>query len=275
MQKLLILAAILVWTAGSARAGTLTSASWHTSLEGTTFTVTPADPRFFASGSSTGTSYTAAVTILPGVGWAVLFDPGAPGPPRFTVDKQLSGSITLVDGVANRGMGGATFAFIAQGIPLVMWSVPLSVGVSVSSQIVTANPLVGPVTVTYTHLAWTTRTWTATGLFSVSRTIPSTAMFTGANDLTAGGAGSVTLVAPSIVAVSLGAGGSSLLRRTASASTLVLHFVPEPAALSLLAGCLLLMLAGRRLSASLRPSTPPPGPPRAPGPATGASARDR
>jgi hypothetical protein len=59
----------------------------------------------------------------------------------------------------------------------------------------------------------------------------------GSFNLTAKGGGTVTLVSPSKISID----GSIAQRRTASFTTLVLTFVPEPGALLLLAGAALFL----------------------------------
>jgi hypothetical protein len=95
---------------------------------------------------------------------------------------------------------------------------------------------------TVSFFAWTPGTHVFSGLTSGGMALPSVVAM-GSFNLNANGGGTVTLVAPSMISID----GALAQRRTASFTTLVLNFVPEPGTLLLLgAGALGLLLRGRR-----------------------------
>ncbi len=262
MRKILTLAAAFMLFAGTAQAGTLTSATWNGAFQGTPFTLTTGGGSLAASGTSTGGSANVAVTVVSGASFSTVNT----GPPQLTISQTLGGSQTIVatpnGAAANQGIAGLVNVFLFVGIPLLFLAIPLSVGVSGSSIVSTSNPLVGAVNVTATFLAWTPGTVTVTGQFGTTTTTGTatnmtvalgTATFMGSFNLTAGGAGTVTLVSPTITAICAGgpAGacdGSTQSNRTAGATSLTLNFTsaPEPGTLLLLgAGLVGLAAVGR------------------------------
>ncbi len=152
----------------------------------------------------------------------------------------------------------SVFLFVGPGFPFL--TVPLSVGVSGTTVIATTNPIVGVQNVTATFLPWTPGSGTISSLFGTTTT-PNGATnmtvalpnftFMGSFNLTAGGAGSVRLVSPTVTAVCVGGyptcDGSTWSYRTAGATSLTLNFsVPEPGPFLLLgAGLAALAAVGR------------------------------
>jgi hypothetical protein len=249
----------LLLASPSAHAGTLTSATW--------FQVTEARPGFLpgvpmtrssaqlgALGNSTGASI--AVNLSYPLFGTTVFVPKTPNQLLdFTIKVTQGGpqAITATPGMASG----------APGIPgTVIVSAPIhrSMGVNQSMfnqltivRVPLSHGKAGQFTATFSVLgvyhqltadffAWTPGTVTFTGLTSIYAALPDvTAM--GSFNLTPNGGGMVTLVSPSKVTID----GSLVQVRSASFSTLVLSFVPEPSTLLLLGGsALALTLAGGR-----------------------------
>jgi hypothetical protein len=246
-----VLGALLV--AGvSAHAGTLTSATWYQVVDGG-FQTTQGVPmtRSFGQLGASGTSTASSIGVslsYPAVSTTV-FLPGYPSY-DFAVQVQQGGAQVIT---ATPGMGAG-----APGVPgtvIVMTAVHTGMGVNQSmfvvGQTLVQIPLshgkagqftntfsVGGVAhkITVDFHAWTPGTLSFAGLTSLGQPLPNvTAM--GSFNLTANGGGTVTLVSPSKVSID----GAVSYRRTASFTTLVLSFVPEPGALLLLAGAALVL----------------------------------
>ncbi len=258
----LIAALGLLLCSASAQAGTLTSATWIGAFQGMPYTLTTGGGSLVASGSSTGAGASVAITVTP-----QSFSTVNVGPPQNTITQTLGGSqtisITANGAAANQGVAGVVNVFLFVGVPLLFLSVPISIGVSGSSVISTSNPLVGAVNVTATFGAWTPGSTMITGLFATTTTPNGATQMTvplpnftaaGSVNLTAGGAGTITIVSPAITVVCAGgpAGacdGSVQSHRTAGATSLVLSFVvPEPGTAGLLLGAALvgIVALGRR-----------------------------
>lgn len=259
MHRLLTLVAGFLLLAGTAQAGTLTSATWVGTFHGTPFTLTTGGGSLIASGSSTGASISMSVTLTP-QSFSTLIHV-----PQMTLTETLGGSQTIAATVgsatANVGIGGSANAFLFIGFPVLFLNIPLSIGVSGTSFIETAHSLLGAVVASATFFKWTPGAVTVTGLFATTTTVGgSTNMsvalptFTTAGSfmLTGGGAGTVTLVAPSVTSMCVGGpvGACSGVHhndRTVRAAALTLNFVPAPDTLLLLgAGLAALVAVGRR-----------------------------
>jgi len=173
--------------------------------------------------------------------------------------------LTLVQGGADAITATPSMASATQGVPgtlVVMTAGHLGMGVNASMYIslpgivvrlpivhgrsgyysATENTLRGvPFSAFLDFYAWTPRTLTFTGLTSDFAPLPDVVAM-GSFALSPQGGGSVTLVSPARLWIE----GSSLQRRTVSVTTLRLSFVPEPAALLLVAGAAAaLVLRGR------------------------------
>jgi len=132
------------------------------------------------------------------------------------------------------GIGG----YPAGGAPLL--AVPLVIGTPN-----TISKLGGGVAITAIGAGWTAGATTVTGVTTTTPTFnvtnpAGTAMLTGANGLTVGGAGTLLLVTPIKVM-------TNIAGNLAAFSTLTLNYVPEPGTLLLLgAGIAGLTALGRR-----------------------------
>jgi hypothetical protein len=248
---------VLLLGSVNAHAATLTGATWYQVndfppiVQGIPMTRTFG--QLNASGTSTATSI--AVSLSYPVVTTTVFQPGSILDVAVQITQGGVQAITATPGMASGtpGIPGTVIVMSAihagMGVdqsmfrfgPNTLVQVPLSVG---KGGAFTATFIaIGHFhKVTVDFFAWTPGTVQFTGLTSKGIALPNvTAM--GSFNLTANGGGTVTLVSPSKINV------DSILwqRRTASFTSLVLTFGPEPSALLLLgAGGLALVLLGAR-----------------------------
>jgi hypothetical protein len=262
--RLFSMLGVLLLASASAHAGTLSSATWYQAsdfpglLQGIPMTRTSA--QLNASGTSTATSIAVSVSY-PAIA-TTIFQPGSVLDLAVQITQGGAQAITATPGMANGTPG-------IPGMVILMSAIHSGMGVNQSMFMIGANTIVqvplsigkanlnatfGTTTsgyflvvgvihwMTIDFYAWTPGTVQFTGLTSKGVALPNvTAM--GSFNLTANGGGTVTLVSPSKISID----GNLIGRRTASFTTLVLTFVPEPGALLLLgAGGLTLLLGGRR-----------------------------
>jgi hypothetical protein len=266
----IVLAAVLA--AAGAEAGTLTSATWTQEIEGIALTVTNSgatctDPNpahvpgagfitcptagLQAAGASTGTAYSVSLT-MPLFAFQV-FTTG--GTINFGTHATLSGAQAIAGNAfsasGSPGIPGAVTVAGAMHTMLSMWTplastlvyIPLSVG-KAGQFTGTWNFLGSPAYLTVDFYAWTPGTLTFTGLSSQGNPLPDVVAM-GTFNLTANGAGTVTLVSPSKVSVDY---SGAFQIHSASFATLKLTFVPEPSSLLLLGAGALALLGFRRRS---------------------------
>jgi len=254
----LLAGSVAMLVAGAASAGTLTSATWIQTAQGFPMTRTDADPRWTKSGTSTSSSIAVNVNYF---FTSTIF--GVPKTPNGTLDLGINitqggvQAITATPGGAAGTPGIPGNVVVAGGLPIhigmlanqsmfklgatTIVSVPLSAG---KAGLITGtfNAVGVNHTITVQFYSWTVGTFTFTGLTSKGEALPDVTA-QGSFNLDANGAGTVTLVSPSIVDID----GSLAQRRTASFTALVMNFVPEPGTLLLLgAGALGLVLMGSR-----------------------------
>jgi hypothetical protein len=229
-----------------ASAGTLTSATWISEVEGLAFPV-----GITAAGTSTATSVSVGVSVPPTA--LTRFVPGtAVSGLILMVQRNIGGSapITATPSMAAGGIPGGlrvVTAFHAKGSTFMagineFLNVPLAAGAAATY---TGSFSIHAASHTYSvrGFGWNPHTQTFTGLTSNGIALPDVVAM-GSFDLSAMGGGTVTLVAPTRLQL----GGPIVNRTTVSLTTLTLSFVPEPNALWLLgAGALALVAAGRRL----------------------------
>ena len=246
--------AVALVAASAAQAGTLTAATWEQVTQG--FPLTRTTNEFTHSGTSTETSisvdlsYPAFSTkfFIPktpnGVlDLAVSITQGGPQfltatPGMALATMGVAGTVNVRTAIHNtKGVNSSTFM---TGInTLVM--VPISAGVAGQF---TGSFIVLGINhfITVDFFAWTPGTQLLGSLTTKASPLP-TVTAQGSWNLTAGGGGTVTLVSPSKISIDC----SLAQRRTASFTTLRMHFVPEPGTLLLLgAGALGLVLLGSR-----------------------------
>jgi hypothetical protein len=255
----LMAAAACTLSASPGFAGTLTSASWTQAAQGFPLTRTAGDPRWSFSGVSTAAGIAVNVNYF----FTSTFF-GAPGTPldlgihltqggsqAITATRDGAGGSPRISGLARVAGGfpvhagmGANQSMFRLGASTIV-SVPFGVG-NAGVLTHTFQALGVHHTITVNFYSWTPASLSFRSLTYVHSQVPSVSAG-GSFSLTANGGGLVTLVSPSVVNID----GSLAQRRTVFLTTLVLHFVPEPASLLLLSGgALALGLANRRPAAS-------------------------
>jgi hypothetical protein len=250
-----VVSAIVLVASASAHAGTLTNATWLQVTQGLPMTRTSAQLGAAGSGS---TSLSIGVVTLSYPFFSTNFF--VPKTPNGVLDLAIHvtqggpQTITATPGMASGSPGIAgtvvvmTAAHIAMGLNQSMFmvgantlvAVPLSAGKA--GQFTNTFSVTGQLhIITVDFYAWTPGTLTFTGLTTKGGALP-TVIAMGSFNLNAQGGGTVTLVSPSKVSID----GALAQRRTASFTTLVLSFIPEPGTLLLLgAGAVALTFAGR------------------------------
>lgn len=234
-----LVAAVLLLGAASAAAGPLTSATWVQGVNIRGIVANVAVP-VTASGSATGTSaYTAFVSFPLTVN--VLSTRTTTILGTFGIVASVGpGGARIINGVATTGIQARTAVKIGGLSGATLASIPRLAGIS--GLFTVSN---GSTFFTITGHAWTTGTVMITGLSNSPVVGSGTRTFAGTNSLTPGGAGSLTLVSPTRVAMH-----SFTSTATANFSALTLHYaaVPEPGSLLLLASGLvgIATLAARR-----------------------------
>jgi hypothetical protein len=275
MARIRTLAALLVLAGlfpAAAGAGPLVSATWTQEVWGFALTVTnsgatcsDANPAHIpsytvfgcptaglqASGGSAGTSYNVALTLplfqAQGIttGGVRVYATMA----TLSGTQAISGSATSA--TATQAIHGQVLWGAANHNMASMWSQPLMATIiAIPLDIGRPGQFLGSFTeigsdhyLTVDFYGWTAGTLTFTGLSSFSMALPNVVAM-GSFGLTPGGAGTVTLVAPSKIS----ADGPYAQRRTVNLTALKLSFVPEPAALLLLGASALVLLGSARRS---------------------------
>jgi len=274
-----LVGAVALLAASAAQAGTLTAATWTQTSQGFPMTITgPGVPPLLAiSGTSTGTSIAVALdypdvatmffvpkTFNGLLDLAITITQG--GPQNLTATSGgmanattgVKGNVTVMTAVHNTA--GASQSTYMVGLATLV-KVPVNVGIS-STVVGMLAPLGVAHNISVVFYAWTTGTVTVVStLTSMQMSITPMGQFItmvnltmtptptnmlvamGSFNLTSMGAGTVTLVAPTVVMIDCGLAQ----RRTASFTSLKMYFVPEPGTLLLLgAGALGLVLLGSR-----------------------------
>jgi hypothetical protein len=240
--------------ASAAQAGTLTSATWTQTTQG--FPMTRTGTELGITGGASGTSIAVELEYP-------QFDA------KFFIPKTANGVLDLAVSITQGGPQNLTatpgMALATMGVPgtvNVRTALHNTKGVNQSTYMTGINTLVMvPVSVgaagqftgsfivlginhfiTVDFYAWTPGTLVFTGLTTKGVALP-TVTAAGSWNLTASGAGTVTLVSPSKISIDC----TLAQRRTAGLTSLKMYFVPEPATLLLLgAGALALALGTRR-----------------------------
>ncbi|MGH7288276.1 MAG: PEP-CTERM sorting domain-containing protein [Myxococcota bacterium] len=270
----LVAAAGLLVAGSAVNAGSLQTATWNTTLQGTTLNITNAaatctpDPMgnttqqtitcpgvgLGATGTASSTNYSVSLTV--GLFALTQFTTGG----AINIHtKAVLGTDTI--GIAGTNSMAAASAFVTGGVTVkvaahagmgvnaskltagvtTLVKVPLSVG-KAGTFTGSFYVLLSPHYITVDFYAWTPHTLTFTGLTTKFVALPDVTA-QGSFMLTANGGGTVTLVSPSKISID----GPLAQRRTASFTSLTLSYAPEPGTLLLLgAGVAGLVLVGSR-----------------------------
>jgi hypothetical protein len=245
-------------SASRVAAGTLTMATWTTDLR---FTGLPLPTQLltvpvFASGTSTATSISLGVSVLP-FSTQVFITKATNGVVSFHVRHTLGGiqAITATPGMAaaTAPVGGTVVVMTAEhvlkGVNASLFMVGINTLVDVPLYLgahaghVGSFTIVGaPHFITVDFYGWTVGNAAFTGLTTKLLPLPTLSAM-GSFALSAMGGGTVTLIAPTKLSIN----GGLAQRRRAGFTTLKLTFVPEPGAMLLVgAGAASLALLARR-----------------------------
>jgi PEP-CTERM motif len=255
MPSIRVLGALLVCllTAAAAQAGSLTSATWLQVNQGVPMSRTTT--QLGATGTSTAGSIAVSLAYP-----QFTFSFFVPRTPNGVIDVQVKitqggpQAITATPGMANGtpGIPGTvivmTAGHVAMGVNQSMFNVGINTLVAVPVSVGKAGVFTNQFivlgithTITVDFFAWTPGMATFAGLTTKGVALP-TVMAVGSFNLSAGGGGTVTLVAPTKVDID----GALAQRRTASFTTLKLTFVPEPGTVLLLAAAAAALVLARR-----------------------------
>jgi len=248
----LLLAAASLFGAAAAQAGTLTSATWTTELQGWESPLVPVGVPISATGSSTATSFAVSLTV-PAFSTQV-FATGSPVIPvflGFTIGGAQALSGTMSKASATMGVPGSQTIVSAKHtagsmfVPgvIVVANFPFDVGVDGSFHYTPVWGIGDTHYLTVDFYGWTPGTKTFAGLTSGSAALPDV-VAKGSFNLTANGGGTVSLVSPTKISID----GPLTQRRAVSLTTLKLTYVPEPSTLLLLAAGGLVLLGRPRRS---------------------------
>jgi len=268
----LVAAAGLLVAGSSAQAGSLTQASWTTTLQGIALTITnngatctDTAPNHTqgtfvcptaglgGTGTANATNYSVALTVPLFSGTHYTTGGAIPIKTEFEIQGGATISGTSNMAAANQGVPGGVTVMVAahagMGANVSLFTAAMTTLVKVPLAVGKAGTFTGTFTVlgsthniTVDFYAWTPGTQTFAGLTTKFAALP-TVVAMGSFNLTGGGGGTVTLVSPSKISID----GPLAQRRTASFTTLKLTYAPEPGLLLLLgAGVVGLALVERR-----------------------------
>jgi hypothetical protein len=270
-----LVAAAGLFATSAAQGGQLQTATWSQTLQGVDLTVT----NNAATCTSSGPNLVQQVIGCPATGlnatgvatptdYSVSLTMGA-----FSLNQFTTGGAININTAATFGPGGQVISGTAAAAAATMGiagNVTVKVAAHVGKGANASQLAVGATTlvlvplsagkagtfngffyvlgsahyITVDFYAWTPNTLTFMGLTTKGAALPDVTA-AGSFGLTAGGGGTVTLVAPSKISID----GPLAQRRTASFTTLKLSYAPEPSTLLLLgAGVMGLALVGSRKS---------------------------
>jgi len=237
-----IVAGMLLLGAGASEAGVLTAATWLQVIQGVPMTRTTA--QLGVAGSSTAGSIGVSLSypqfttsfFVPKTVYGVLdlhIKVTQGGAQAITATPSMGNGSPGIDGMVTvrtftHADAGANASMFMAGVILPGYPQPLSNGMA--GQFTTTFFVIADHQLTIDFFAWTPHTLSFMDLTSFGGALPDVVAM-GSFDLTANGGGTVTLVSPSKLSIN----GSLGQRRTATFTTLELHFVPEPSTLLLLA----------------------------------------